>query len=202
MYRKSFSILALFALLLAGCELHEPVEAIPAPTAKTGDCPPEIRRFDLQYTQLSLGNYLVELVTGPFIVKECMCRITQFELYVSLNSAGGWNLGLAGGQQVPFTPSSVGTLDLLTINDLAPIFESIGDQGNGLLKAITNTTGPFPELNRAGGLCIIENYDGQGTTGYPVGSPATSPIIVLEPTPVPNTFTVKVFIPEEITDPV
>lgn len=205
MYRKLFSFLGLFIFILTGCELHEPMEAIPAPAAKEGgECPTEYRRFDLEFTCLVGGDCFVTIETGPFIVEGCMCRVVQYELYVTKTSSNQWELTLSPNLPVPYVPSALASQDLLTITDIGPIFENIGDLGNGILKAIIATHSPVeqPQLNHAGGLCIIENYDGNGTGGFPVGSPANGPIVVLAPGSVPDSYTVKVYIPSGVTDPV
>lgn len=204
MPRKFLSILALFALLLAGCELHEPAEAVDLQEAKPGYCVPETRSFTLDYTRTGAHSYDVSLETGPFIIKECMCHVIQYDLTVTLNSASQWMLMLPNSIPVPFNGSAVGTHDLLTITAIDLIFGSVGDVSNGILKTHAHTTPqvPDPALDNAGGLCIIENYDGSRVGALPVGTQTNGPVIVIEPAPIPNTFVVKVFIPEEITDPV
>ena len=94
-------------------------------------------------------------------------------------------------------------MDLLRITDIGNIFTAISDQGNGLLKSVASGNSPVANaiLYNAGGLCVIDNYDGNGVGGVPIGTVYDRPIVVLEPGGIPNTYVVKVYIPREITQP-
>jgi hypothetical protein len=206
MSNKLLLLLAVFVFTLTACELEDPVQPIGVQAARgLGDCDPDIRSFDLTHTPLGQSSYLVTLETGPFQIGNCMCKLLNYKLYVSPNSSSQWELALSSNQLLNFEPSSTESGDILTISDLEPIFENIGNPGNGKLHAaILNSANA--ELNHAGGLCIVENFDGSephnGTMMYAIGSTANGPIIRLKPGQLPDSYIVEVYIPVGITSPI
>ena len=211
MFHKLFLSLALFVFILTGCEFQEPVPQIVVQAAKgNSGCASELRYVELQSMTVGSGNYIVMLETGPFVVAGCMCKLLSYQLSVTQNSSSQWQLTLAPDLSVPFTTSASEINDVLTISDLEPIFRNIGNPGNGLLKVTDLTHVPVAnaELHNAGGLCVIENYDGTGpldgpgTPAPPVGATANAPIIRFKPGSMPDSYIVEVFIPVSITTPI
>lgn len=206
MSNKLLLLLAVFVFTLTACALEDPVQPIAVQAAKgESDCVPEVRTFNLTHTPIVQDSYLVTLETGPFLVEECMCKLLNYELHVSPNSASLWELSLIPYEVVSFDYESNDIEDVLTISDLKPIFKKIGNPGNGDLLAAASAS-MNAELIQAGGLCIVENFDGtgpqNGALNYPIGSTANAPIILLIPGSMPDSYTVKVYIPVGITSPI
>lgn len=211
MFRKLFLSLALLLFTLTACEFQEPVESSPVPAAAVPvRCPPEYRSVDLQFAPHEPNGYDVTLQTGTFYVDHCMCRMVSYQLYVTRLSAEQWGLTVLPGYSASFATgvNATGTEDILIIDDLEPIFHYIGYAGNGKLLAKAAASPVLnPTLYRAGGLCVIENYDGSGPGGTvaaspPVGSTATGPIIQMRAGPLPDSYYVVVYIPVGITAPI
>ncbi len=212
MFRKLFLSLALLLFTLTACEFQEPVSSIPAPeAAKDVRCPSEIRSVDLFFAPHVPSGYDVTLETGTFYVDNCMCRMLSYQLFVTRLSAEQWGLTVMPGYSPSFATSvnATGTEDILIIDDLEPIFHYLGNAENGKLLAKAAASPVLnPTLLRAGGLCIIENYDGSGPGGGtvaaspPVGSTATGPIIQMRSGPLPDSYYVVVYVPVGITGPI
>ena len=206
MSNKLLLLLAVFVFTLTACELEDPVQPVGVQAAKgLGDCDPDIRSFDLTHTPIGQSSYIVTLETGPFQVEQCMCKLLNYKLRVSPNSSSLWELSLFPYEPLNFEPNSTESEDILTISDLDPIFKNIGNPGNGkLLAAATNNMNAV--LNQAGGLCIVENFDGtgpvNGTLEFPIGSTVNGPIILLIPGSMPDNYTVEVYIPVGVTSPI
>jgi hypothetical protein len=202
MFRKLFPFLALLVFTLSACEFQEPVQSIPRLAAQGGA---GYRTFDLIHSRI-IGQdaYTVSIQTGPFIIENCMCKVVSYQLTVSPSTYLQWRLALVQqNEPVGFAPSTYEIEDILTINDIELIFRNIGNPGNGKLQAnfVRISSEQEIELTHAGGLCIIENYDGNGTGGNPIGSSATGPIVQLKPGSLPDSYIVKVYIPVGITRP-
>jgi hypothetical protein len=206
MSRKLFLSLALFVFTLTACEFQEPVPTTPVPEkAEGGDCDQgTYRTFDMEYSKIGPGYYWVEVETGTFTVENCMCKLSSFKLYVS-RAGARWELTVGStGQAVPFVGSPSGIEDVLDITDLGTIYENIGNPGTG--KVFVRNSMNDATVNRADGLCVVENYDGggpgPGVSSPPIGSTATGPIIVFRTGPLPDSYIVEAFIPLGITNPI
>lgn len=204
MFRKSFLLLALLALSLTACQIKEaPVQSSPLiNSAESNPCEPDIRSFVLNFSQYATKTYLVKLETGPFEVNGCMCKVINYSLDVSRFSGNQWMLNLSQNTPVPYS-SSTGTItDLLTVEDVAPIFEAYGNPGFGELFVKQADSSPIalPEMVAAGGLCIIENFD--GNIAFPLNSSANSPVLRWVPGPTPDSHKLEVLIPIGITSPI
>ncbi len=207
MFRKLFLSLALFVFTLTACELQEPVDSIPVLAADGAHCEHELRTVDLQSDSIAPSDYMVTLETGTYTVEHCMCRMISYQLYVSLNSTPQWKLTLAPNLQVLFDAASMETETELLIEDVESIFHYLGTQENG--KLYSTAFGNFPVrgplLNRASGLCIVENYDGSNPGGtvasLAVGTQANGPVIQVRTGPLPGSYFVVVYVPVGITNP-
>jgi hypothetical protein len=204
MFRKSFLLLVVLMFSLTACQVQdEPLELSPALSGRSnGECQPELRYFSLNHSLLVPKTFLVKLETGPFQIGNCMCKVLNYKLEVSGSSGEQWDLLSSQGTTIPFEPSSNGPTDLLEIDDLQLIFEQYGFSSAGELfvKQAFSEPVPAPELIAAGGLCIIENFD--GTLGFPIGASTDHPVLRQVPGNTPGTFSLEVWIPIGITNPI
>lgn len=146
-------------------EIHDDLHSMGVPMEKQTDCPPEIRRFDLAYNEVFGAEnqlYEVELVTDPFQVAGCMCRVIAYELHVTHPSAYNWTLYMQNGANVTHAKVQSPNGDTLIVSDLDQLMEYFGDSNSAVMLAefFKDLTVQSADLVRATGLCIIENYDG------------------------------------------
>ena len=203
------TLIILSVLGLLSCQSVE-VNEQPLPpgiAADKGDpCVPELRRFNLTHqliTNAAPDQYAVKIVTGLDEIKPCMCRVIGYELEVTHNPSTTWGIRTRKGDSIPYETDKGTLIDILKIDDLTEIMEQYWDDIPpeiiaGFDKGPTNLN---DILDRATGLCIIENYGGAGGGNNPVFM--TEPIIeVINNTP-PDTGTSTVaYIPIGITSPI
>lgn len=198
MSRYPFLLLFATFLCFSACQVtdHDPELKPPTPALEDFEtCPAAVKNFDLVYTEIPGSDssaYHVEIVTGNYTVEPCMCRVIGYRLEVASLTGGDWRLFPQNypSYTVPYAPGPYE--DTLIINDLEPF---LGDGGTSPILGVKNMQ-KSGIMQRAGGLCIIENFDGS----LPPGTPASGAIFVLVPNPPPSTdFYTKTYIPIGMT---
>lgn len=191
-----------FVCCFTACQLveTEPELTNPAPVFTDGGCDPALRNFDLAYSEVpgsDSSSYEIEIVTGYYTVETCMCRVIGYRLEVTRTTALDWILSPEGqGNSIPFTSASGPHLDTLKLDDLEPFLGDVWGGGDAVLEA--KNALKSGTMMRAGGLCIIENYDGS----VPPGTPASSALFVQVANQPPGSgYTTHAYIPIGITQP-
>lgn len=195
--------LILLCVLCWSCQTPDlPVPIKPLPVLGTADSaciPAKPKWFDLEPISTT-GNgqnadYAYDLVTAPhpFQLNECLCAVKRYEFaFDSLPTADKITVTDEFGNPVPFTIH----LDPATGRKVITVSASEFDDGYTKVYIEIDET-PIPEIQQAGGLCIVDNlggFNGSGDTttvhfdpAIVTASPPNSPPVQL--IIIPNSMT-------------